>query len=175
MRPVFSALFAIGLLAGQVGTAFADQCARPIEKTAFDVAGLKSQLMVTAISCQLEDKYNVFVTRFRADLVQHEKALNSYFQRANGRRAQQEHDDYITQLANSQSQTAIKSGTLFCMKNTGMFDEVMALKDGKDLPTYAAGKTLTQPIVFTDCPAPAAKVVRTATATKKKAEAKTGT
>ena len=43
-----------------------------------------------------------------------------------------------------------------------MFDEVMALKDGKELPMYAAGKSLVQPITLTDCPAPPPKPTRTA-------------
>lgn len=164
MRSPFKAIVAAALLAAQLlaGAAQADQCAKSIEKDAFNVQGLKSQLMVTAISCQAQAKYNLFVTRYRSDLLGHEKTLNSYFRRAFGGRAQKEHDDYITQLANSQSEVGIQSGTLFCDRTVGLFDEVMALKDGTQLPTYAAGKGLTQPIVLVDCPAGAAKVTRTA-------------
>ena len=164
MRPLFNALVAAGLLAGNLaaGAASAEQCARPPEKTAFNITGLKSQLMVTAISCQAQSKYNLFVTRYRADLISQEKALTSYFQRAFGRSAQKAHDDYITSLANSQSQVGIQSGTLFCDRTIGLFDEVMALKDGKELPVYAAGKTIAQPIVLVDCPVKPVKPTRTA-------------
>ncbi len=153
MRPLFSAIVAAGLLVSNFASAaYADQCARPVERAAFDIAGLKSQLMVTAISCQLEEKYNAFILRYRTDLVTEEKSLNSYFNRAYGRSSQKQHDDYITLLANAQSENGIKAGTLFCTQNTMMFDEVMALKDGHDLPTYAAAKTLTQPVTLVDCP-----------------------
>ena len=161
MRAV-TALLVAGLIAGPTLAEAKDQCARPVEKSAFDVAGLKSQLMVTAISCKVEEKYNAFILRFRPDLVAQEKSLASYFARSYGRRAQQERDDYITSLANTQSQNGIKAGSFFCRDNVGLFDEVMKLPTGKELPTYASSKTLVQPIVLVSCPAPAPKVTRTA-------------
>jgi hypothetical protein len=133
-------------------TQMAPICARPPEKAAFDLSGLKSQLMVTAISCASEDKYNAFVTKFRPDLMTTEKTLTTFFSRAYGKRAQQEHDDYITQLANAQSQLGIKSGTAFCGMNLAMFNEVMALKGGSDLPTYAASKPIQQSLAVETCP-----------------------
>jgi hypothetical protein len=139
----------------------APMCARPPEKVAFDVAGLKSQLMVTALSCDSQDKYNAFITRYRADLVGDEKSLNGFFARAYGRRAQQEHDDYITQLANAQSDLRIKSGTEFCHFSTPLLDEVLALQSSSDLPAFAANKPIQQSLALQECPAtpaPAPKV-----------------
>ncbi len=133
-------------------------CVKPTEKAAFDVASLKSELMVTAISCQSQDKYNVFVKRFRPDLQGNEKALNGYFNRSYGRRGIQERDDYITALANALSQDGLRSGTNFCERNIGLFDEVLALKGGRELPTYASSKTLFQPLTITDCPATQANI-----------------
>lgn len=155
-----AAAAALGLLAAPL--AQAEPCARTTEKSAFDITGLKSQLMVTAITCRAEEKYNAFVLRYRTDLVSQDKALNGYFNRTAGRRAQQQHDDYITALANSQSQDGLKLGTLFCDKNMGLFDEVMALKSGKELPGYASGKGFVQPIALIECPPPPPAKVRTA-------------
>ncbi len=162
MRPLLSALAAAALLAS-TALALAESCARPPEKAAFDVAGLKSELMVVAIACQQQDRYNQFVTRFRSDLQGDERSLNGYFART-GARAQQRHDDYITNLANTQSEDGIKQGTLFCDQHKSMFDEVLALKDGHDLPGYATAKGLVQPVEIIECPAPAAlrKKLRTA-------------
>lgn len=162
MRLLFSSVAAAALLVSHL--AAAQSCARPPEKAAFDVAGLKSQLMVTAISCQAEEKYNAFVMRFRPDLVGTEKTLTSYFNRTFGRRGQQEHDDYITSLANAQSQSGIRSGTLFCQQNVSLFDEVMALRSGADLSTLAAGKGLTQPVALIECAMSAPAPTRTAAA-----------
>jgi hypothetical protein len=167
MRLTLSRLLA-GLTAGQMLIAPLAQaaCATPAEKPAFDVAGLKSELMVVALTCNERDKYNNFVVRYQPALMSQDRALNSYFRRAFGRAAQKQHDDYITQLANTQSETGIQQGTLFCMHNAKLFDEVLALPQGADLAGYAAAKAFVQPAEFTTCTqaAPHAKTVRTRTA-----------
>jgi hypothetical protein len=155
-----AATFLASLLTASV--AQAEACARAPEKAAFNVAGLKSELMVTAITCQAQEKYNSFVARFQRELVSQERALSAYFARTAGRHASQEHDDYITSLANSESQDGIKQGTLFCDQHLGLFDEVLALKDSKDLSGYAATKEMAQPIALVDCPAPPARKLKTA-------------
>jgi hypothetical protein len=136
------------------GVASAQPCAKPADVTAFDIASLKSKLMVTALTCNQQDRYNDFVQRFRSDLMTHERALHAYFVRVFGGRAQREHDDYITSLANTQSQIGIRQGTLFCQQNVGIFSEVLALAKGAELPTYAASKQLAQPTEVTACAAP---------------------
>lgn len=162
MRTLFPGLLVAGLFSTQL--AVAQQCARPIEKAAFDIAGLKSELMVTALSCAAQDRYNAFVSRYRTDLVSEEKALNSYFGRAFGRRGQQEHDDYVTSLANVQSEADTKQGTAFCQKNMGLFDQVMALPPGTDLPGFAANRSeIIQPITVVTCTVPV-RTTRTASA-----------
>ena len=125
MRILFSSLVAAGLLTSQMASA--ESCARPADKTAFDVAGLKSHLMVTAITCEATERYNAFIARYRPNLLAEEKVLTAYFSRTYGKRAQAQHDDYITSLANSQSQDGLKSGTSFCDQNISMFDDVMKL------------------------------------------------
>lgn len=160
MRTLLSACVAANLLAASAlsPAALADSCARPYEKQAFDVSGLKSELMVIAIACQAQDKYNSFVMRYRRQLVIGDRALNGYFARTAGRRAQQQHDDYITNLANTESEDGVRQGTLFCQQHLRMFDEVMALKDSKDLPAYAASKALPQPITLSECTRPKKKL-----------------
>ncbi len=158
MRILFSGCLAAGLLVSQM--AFAQSCARPADKTAFDVAGLKSQLMVTAITCEATDKYNSFITRYRPNLVAQEKVLTSYFSRNFGRRAQAQHDDYITSLANSESENGLKAGTAFCNQNMAMFDQVMALHSGDELADFASNHSFTQPVVLIACAAPATRAAR---------------
>jgi hypothetical protein len=158
MRVLMSGLVAAGLLSA--GMAVAEPCAKPTDVTAFHVAGLKSKLMVTALTCNQQDQYNAFILRFRGDLVTFEHNLHTYFARAFGARAQREHDDYITSLANTQSESGIRQGTLFCQQNAGIFTEVLALQKAADLVAYADNKALPQPIDIVACPAP----IRTAQA-----------
>jgi hypothetical protein len=157
MRILFSGLLAAGLLASQM--AMAQSCARPADKSAFDVAGLKSQLMVTAITCEATERYNAFIQRFRPHLLAQEKVLNAYFSRNFGKKGQAAHDDYITSLANSQSQNGLKAGNQFCTQNIAMFDEVMALHSAVELPDYAANKNPNQPITLVAC-APSVRATR---------------
>ena len=152
MHSITSALLAGGLLSA--GIAAAQPCAKPADVTALDIASLKSKLMVTALTCNQQDRYNDFVQRFRSDLMTQERALHAYFVRTSGGRAQREHDDYITSLANTQSQSGIRQGTLFCQQNVGIFTEVLALAKGSELPGYAASKQLAQPIEVAACPCP---------------------
>ena len=148
MRIPLSALVAAGLLTSHLAAA---QCVHPTDSAAFDVTGLKSQLMVTALTCNATERYNAFIVKYRPDLVSQDRSLHGYFSRAYGRSATKRHDDYITQLANSQSQNGVKQGTLFCGRNMAIFDEVMALRGGSELPDFAAAKAGTQPVSLTGC------------------------
>lgn len=149
MRLAGLALFAAAALSA--GTSLAQQCVHPPEQAAFHAEGLKSQLMITALTCDVREKYNAFILRFRPDLTRHERTLLGYFNRSFGGRGQQRHDDYITSLANMQSQAGLRDGTLFCQRNAGLFDEVLALPKGADLAVYAAAKRLVQPIELNSC------------------------
>ncbi len=152
MRRVVSGVAAASLLLSPVANA--QPCARPADKTAFDVAGLKSQLMVTALACDVRDRYNDFVLRFQPELMQQERALTAYFNRSFGRRGQQEHDDYITSLANTQSEIGIKLGTSFCQQSVGLFDAVLALPHGATVASFAADRDFDQPITLVVCETP---------------------
>ena len=138
--------------------AAAQPCTHPADRAAFDVASLKSQLMVTALTCDAREKYNDFVLRFRGELMRQEHALQDDFARAFGRRGQQQHDDYITLLANAQSEAGVHDGTLFCRRNAALLDEVLALPDHTKLADYAAAKQMQQPMDLNDCTAPDAQV-----------------
>jgi hypothetical protein len=128
-------------------------CARPPELDAFEVAGLKSQLMVTALSCDSQGKYDAFIRRYRGDLLGDEKSIDAFFTRAYGRRGQAEHDAFVTQLANMQSDLRNKSGDQFCHLNEALIDQALALKSGTDLPAFAASKPIQQSLALEECPA----------------------
>lgn len=130
-------------------------CARPAEISAFSVAALKSHLMVAAISCRADEKYNAFVNRYRPALLQQEKAAEGYFSRGDKRHSEQMRDNYVTNLANAQSNRAMVLGSQFCERSLGRFDEVMALSKPDDLPSFAATKTevIPQALKFSECPA----------------------
>jgi hypothetical protein len=138
------------------GTAFAplaqaDTCLHPTEHEAFEVSGLKNELMVLAIACQNSASYNAFIMQFRPTLLSEEKTLAAYFNRTT-RNGQKARDDYITNLANSQSEESLTRGTLFCSERAGLFNEVQQLRSSAELVAYAHAKQFKQPIDLIDCP-----------------------
>jgi hypothetical protein len=135
--------------------AVAPACEFSSDRTAFDIEGLKSELMVTALKCDQRDQFNAFMTRFRPTIAAEERDLNAYFKRSYGRAAQKAYDSYITNLGNIQEQDGLKAGTAFCENLPTMFSEVMSLRDDSELHAYANSKTIAQPVTFETCPAPA--------------------
>jgi hypothetical protein len=130
-------------------------CGRAAEKGAFATAALKTQLVVTAISCSQQDRYNAVILRFRPNLVAQEKVLGGFFSRAYGRQAVSQQDDYSTTQINQTSQVGLRKGTAFCSSAVPMFDEVMALKNGDELVRYALAQNFEQTLTVPDCDAPA--------------------
>ena len=160
MRLMLTSLVAASLLSSPL---YAAECLRPTDHVAMDVIALKTQLMVTALTCQADERYNAFVRKYQPDLQREDRSLNTFFSRSYGRSAQKQRDDYVTQLANSQSQNGLKQGSLFCERNIGEFDEVMSLRNNGELTDYAAGRAGTQPISVSECgAAPTRAATRTA-------------
>lgn len=156
MRRLLS-LLAAGIVIAQPALAAA-RCMAPAEQAMFEVAALKSELMVLAVGCQRGEQYNAFITRYRPSLLEVDKNLTAYFRRAHGARGQTEADRFGTDLANAQSTHASSLGSDFCPRNSMIFAEVMALPNAADLANFAAGKALI-PASLTTCtaspPAPA--------------------
>jgi hypothetical protein len=80
-----------------------------------------------------------------------EKNLSAFFKRAYGKKGQAEQDKYITELANMQSQLALKSGDQFCRINASMFDQLMSLSTVEQLASYAQNKPIQQALVVDEC------------------------
>jgi hypothetical protein len=162
------------LVYGLLGTAFligqataAENCKNPSDRDVFQLAALKSEAMVLAESCHEEERYNAFIQRYKAVLLENEHAFDAYFKRVFGRSGQAEHDAYITSLANAQSDVGLKEGTDFCPHTEAIFDEVMAVPSAQNLVEYAAGKDLL-PANLGGCVAPEPVASRSrATATHK--------
>ena len=121
------------------------------DRSAFDIEGLKSELMVTALVCKKQDRYNVFMSRYQPDVQRQEVVLAAYFKRSYGKSNQKAYDEYITNLADVQEQDGLKAGTAFCDNLPAMFDEVMSLHDSSELLDYTHSKPMAQPMDFAMC------------------------
>ena len=126
MRRLLSSLATLSLLAAQQAHAELD-CLQPQERSVVEVAALRSELMVLATGCRQDDRYNAFIRKYQPDLMGNERAVGEVFKRMYGKRAQQEHDRFTTDLANGESSAGMHLGTDFCARNSVLFSEVMAL------------------------------------------------
>lgn len=137
MLPVIAAACCLGLSAAHAQPPCAEQ---PV----FDVEALKSEMMVLATDCHADAQYNAFMERFHPELLANEHALDAYFRRLYGRRGQTEHDSFITNLANAQSEQGLRQGTDFCPRTSVLFEEAMVV-NRNELPAFAAGKDVLPP------------------------------
>jgi hypothetical protein len=138
------------------GVSAAERCP---EQPVFDIEALKSEMMVLATACHDDSQYNAFIQRYQPQLIANEHALDNYFHRSYGRRAQVEHDAYITSLANAQSDEGLKQGTDFCPRSEALFAQAMALEGPRDLPSFAAGQNLV-PASLGSCQTPVQQPTR---------------
>jgi hypothetical protein len=104
---------------------------------AFNVVGLKSALMVAALSCNQQDKYDTFMTSFQPHILAAQHTMDTYFHKASGPYSGQKmEDNFVTLLANNQSDAGIAEGSTFCLNNAAEFNAVLALKTPADLDNF---------------------------------------
>jgi hypothetical protein len=141
MRRLLSAVTALTLLSAQPVLA-ERQCASLADQSAFELQALRSELMVLAMGCHEDDRYNAFIRRYQPDLQANERMISSYFKNRYGRAGQTEHDRFVTELANAMSRQGSDLGGDFCPRNGVIFKEVLSLQSTADLQDYVAGKNL---------------------------------
>jgi hypothetical protein len=115
-------------------------CAKPEDLPSLRTRAFQTELMVSALSCGESTRYNRFITDFRPELVTQGKAMQAYFKREHGSRAQAETDKFVTQLANLASQRSSKDKAAFCAGTKNLFGKVLALKKPAELKTFIAGQ-----------------------------------
>lgn len=162
-------VIAAGLAAGLTSPAFAQACIRPAERAALDFRAVQSQLMVAAIACNRTDEYNVFVRRHQADLGAAHRTVSGVFRRTHGAQAQRQYDQYITNLANAQSQDGIRQGSHFCRDVGALFQAALAAPNRDAVAALSAEHRIANPMPIAECPttqqaAAAAQRTRTAQA-----------
>jgi hypothetical protein len=141
MRRSFVSLAVAGSLVCQQAAAQM-HCMSPAERDAFDIQALRSEMMVLATGCSADKQYNAFIVRYQPQLQANERDIDAWFKRKFGKRGQNEHDRFVTDLANAQSSAGSKLGSEFCPHDAMIFSEVMALQNVGELPPFAAGQNL---------------------------------
>jgi hypothetical protein len=140
---------------------------------AFNVIGLKSALMVGALSCNQQDQYDAFMTEFQPHILADQHMMDSYFRKIGGHYGQAKEDNFVTLLANNQSVTGIAQGAVFCLNNTAEFQQVLTLKTDSELDNFVTDQAPPDtdagaaPVVVVPVSAPAAAAPAAAAPVKK--------
>ena len=108
-----------------VNDVVAAPCARSREQIAIYTAELRAQLMVAALSCGQQGRYNSFVTRFQHELSTHGRALRLQFKRQYGAAGDRHLNEFMTRLANRQSRRSAKARAPFCAQATVLFHQLL--------------------------------------------------
>ncbi len=149
------------------GPALAQACLQPAEQQGFHVRALQSQLMVAALACGKQDDYNAFVRKFQPALASSYNSIQGHYRRTMGAGpGQRELDQYITQLANAQSQDGIRAGTHYCPLVTPLFQMALAQSDVTGLANFAVERNIVNPVSASECSAAAPAASRSASTTR---------
>ena len=119
---------AIPLIVAIQPTFAAEQCLRDSEIKAFNVRALQSELMIVAPTCGRQAEYNSFVSRHQRELTDAYEQVTLYFARIHGSDGQQQRDEFITELANTQSQDGMRQRD-FCTDARTLVRESLYLHD----------------------------------------------
>jgi hypothetical protein len=125
---------------------------------AFNVIGLKSALMVAALSCNQQSRYDAFMTQFQPHILEDQHMMDAYFRRIGGRYGQTKEDNFVTLLANNQSVGGIGQGKIFCLNNQAEFDQVMTFKTPDQLDAFVTDTSPDPVVTPVEAPAPAPKI-----------------
>ncbi|WP_298284022.1 hypothetical protein [Acidocella sp.] len=107
------------------------------DQQAFNVIGLKSALMVAALTCQQQPEYDQFMGKFQPHVLAEQRVMDSYFRKASGRYSGQAMEDqFVTGLANDQTISGQAQGALFCVNSEAEFKAVLALTSNAALDQF---------------------------------------
>lgn len=122
---------------------------------AFNVVGLKSALMVAALSCNDQPQYDAFMRSFQPHVLSAQHTLDAYFRKASGPYSGRKMEDsFITNLANNQSVAGIAQGQRFCLNSQAEFKAVLALRTDQQLDSFVTNQPPGPVVVATAAPAP---------------------
>ncbi len=108
---------------------------------------LQTELMVSALYCGQQARYNAFVRRFESELVVSGQKLKALFVSRHGaRQAVPKLDTYLTRLANEESQRRLTLGNRYCQDAKALFTEVLLLGQA-ELIAFASSRAST-PLPF---------------------------
>jgi hypothetical protein len=101
-------------------------CEPVADRAAIETRIYQTDLMVAALSCGEQQRYNSFVQLYQDPLVANGKNLQDFFHRTYAGNAKKELNAYVTRLANDSSKRSIANIRIFCEETGQQFSSVLA-------------------------------------------------
>lgn len=137
--------------------AFANsRCLTPVEKSAFEVRMLQTELMVATLTCRgvgnrdYSGHYATFVNRHREGLKSHSTVFQGHFKRAYGGGGQVQLDRYVTSLANDYSRASMSGQGAFCDQQGPLFEKASTVQP-QELQRFASERAANRSIGVPVC------------------------
>jgi hypothetical protein len=140
-------------ISGMAGQAWAETvCAGAQDLTALQVASVQQQLMVAALSCEVDDVtlYNSFVSVYQQELVTSDEALQAYFLRRAPGTGTDDYNSFKTRLANNFSLSSGGDRPLFCRRADRLFHDALAGRK-KSLAAFVLAQPMIVDADYTVC------------------------
>lgn len=112
-------------------------CATAEDEVTLNARVLQTELMVAALACGEQQRYNAFVNTFKSELSQRGRLLRAYFKRVHGPSGENRMNAFVTKLANDASQRTANGPDAYCTASAKLFNEVLA-SSPRDLSRIAA-------------------------------------
>ncbi len=125
MNRLLWATLGVFLLTGDAWAAAS--CVPPQDMKALQAAALQQQLMVAALTCHDTADYNLFVTTYRSELLESDRALKDFFLRQDAHEGEGGYNAYKTKLANVLSLRSLHDSQ-FCHSAKIAFDVALKRK-----------------------------------------------
>lgn len=107
---------------------------------------LQTELMVAALYCGQNARYNAFVRRFEGELVSNGKRLRALFVNMHGaKQAVTRLDTFLTKMANDESRRRLTLGSRYCRDAQTLFTRVLNLRETHQLATFASLRAQSPP------------------------------
>jgi hypothetical protein len=122
--------FALVLAAAAPAQAGRTGCISGRDEIALNARVLQTELMVAALACGEEKRYNAFVTTFRREIAAQASSLRRLFSRAYGPAGTRQLNAFVTRLANDASVRGAAGGGRYCAAAGSLMAEALATKPG---------------------------------------------
>jgi hypothetical protein len=127
VKSILAALsLTVSVAATPAVAAAASPCVSAADETALNARVLQTELMVAALSCHEQTRYNTFVRTFRSQIAEQSASLRRLFDRAYGRSGTRELNAYVTRLANDASIRSANDGQRYCTSSAALLSEALA-------------------------------------------------